>query len=91
MNKILKQITKEMYETDLDFIKIRKGNYLVIRNEKTIRHYYFGNLICYVDLETKQFYLHHCGYLGYPLTTAQLNYLEQFYKNKGYILIYRGK
>ena len=91
MNKILKQITEEMYKTDLDYIKIKKGNYSVIRNSETIRHYYFGNLICYVELETKKFYLHHCNYLGYQLTTAQLNWLEKFYKDKNYILIYRGK
>ena len=90
MNKILKDITNQMYETDLDYINIKKGNYRVIRNEECIKHYYYGYMICYVDIIKKQFYLHSCGYGNCRLTTAQINYLEKFYKEKNYLLIYKG-
>ena len=50
MNTTLRKITNEMYETDLDYINIRRGNYRVVRDKKCIKHYYFGNLICYVDI-----------------------------------------
>jgi hypothetical protein len=94
MNKILKEITNEMFNTNLDYVNIKKGNYRVVRDSKNkycIKHYYFGNCICYVDLNEDYFKLYNCGYDKYPLTTAQLNYLEKFYKEKGYKLIYRGR
>lgn len=93
MNTILRKITNEMYNADTDYFYKKVGNYEVVRDNKEnfyIKHYYFGNCICRVDLDNQFFELYHCGYLNYPLTTAQLNYLEQFYKNKGYKLIYRG-
>lgn len=89
MNKILKEITIDMYNSDLDYIFIKRGNYSVKRTSTNIYHYYFGNCICLVNLMTKQFNLYDCGYTKFRLTTAQLNFLEQFYKNKGYILNYK--
>lgn len=90
MNKILQDITKQMYKTDLDYVNIRKGNYKVVRDKNCIKHYYYGNLICYVNIIQKQFFLHDCKYSNCRLTTAQLNWLEKFYKEKDYILLYRG-
>lgn len=90
MNKILRNITYEMFEKDLDYINIKKGNYRVVRNNNEIKHYYYGNLICKVDINEKKFELHNCGYEKYPLTTSQLNFLETFYKNRNYELTFRG-
>ena len=93
MNRILRKITNEMMNTDIDFFYREIGNYKVIRdskNEYCIKHYYYGNLICYVDLNEDFLKLHNCGYEKYPLTTAQLNFLEKYYISKGYTLIYRG-
>lgn len=93
MNKIIRNITNEMFNTDLDYVNIKKGNYRVVRDSKVnfyIKHYYYGNCICYVDLNKKEFKLHNCGYYPSKYTTAQLNFLEKFYINKGYKLISRG-
>ena len=95
MNSILRKITNEMWNSDTDYFSKKVGNYLVRRtdfyNDKVlIKHYYFGNKICQVDVNEKTFELYDCGYKNYRLTTAQLNYLEQFYKNKGFKLTYRG-
>lgn len=93
MNKILKQITNEMFTSDLDYVNIKVGNYRVVRDSRKnyyIKHYYYGNLICYVDLTENYFQLHNCGYEKHCLTTSQLNYLEKFYCEKGYTLDYRG-
>lgn len=93
MNKILKDITKEMINTNIDEFYKKVGNYEVYRDSKRnfyIKHYYYGNCICYVDLDKKQFSLYHCGYCPSTYATAQLNFLENFYKNKGYKLSYRG-
>lgn len=90
MNKILSKITTKMYETDLDYVDIKEGNYHVIRNELFISHYYMGNLICRVDIHKKVFRLFNCGYSFSRITTAQLNWLSDFYINKNYKLIYRG-
>ena len=90
MNTILRRITTEMYETNLDYFYKRCGNYKVIRDGFFITHYYFGNIICKVNLINKEFRLFDCGYKKYTLTTAQLNYLENFYKNKNYKLVYKG-
>lgn len=93
MNRILRTITEEMYNTDTDeFLKI-VGNYAVYRDSIknfNIVHYYYGKLICKVDLRKKIFFLRHCGYKPSTLTTAQLNYLEHFYTKKGFKLKYRG-
>ena len=86
MNTILRKLTKECYETDLDYFYKRIGNYAVKRNGEMIVHYYYNYPICKVYLWAKRFYLDSCGFLGYRLTTAQLNYLEEFYKNKNYVL-----
>lgn len=86
MNTILRKITKECYETDLDYFYKKVGNYSIKRNGEKIVHYYYGYPICIVYLWEKRFYLDSCGFLKYRLTTAQLNYLEEFYKNKNYIL-----
>ena len=94
MNKILKEITNEMMNSDTDYINIKKGNYRVVRDSKEqykIKHYYYGNCICLVDLDLDCFYLYHCGYCPSVYTTAQLNFLENYYKSKGYKLVYRGK
>ena len=52
MNKILKEITIDMYNSDLDYIFIKRGNYSVKRTSTNIYHYYFGNCICLVNLMT---------------------------------------
>lgn len=91
MNCILRKLTNEMYNDKNNYFARTIGNYRVVRNIGYIYHYYFGNRICDVDLNNKEFSLHNCGYEKYALTTVQLNYLEQFYKNKGYKLIYRGE
>lgn len=90
MNIILRRITNNMYNADKDYIYLKEGNYKVFRNKYCIKHYYYDNLICYVDLEQKHFSLFNCGYKEFRLITAQLNYLENFYKNKDYKLVYRG-
>lgn len=91
MNTILRHLTNEMYNDKNNYFVRTIGNYRVVRNIGFISHYYFGSRICFVDLNNKQFAIHHCGYKNYKLTTAQLNYLRQFYKNKGYELIYDGE
>lgn len=90
MNIILRRITNKMFDADKDYLYLQEGNYKVFRNKFCIKHYYFNHLICYVDLEKEHFSLFDCGYKNYKLTTAQLNYLEEFYKNKNYKLVYRG-
>lgn len=84
MNKILKNITNEMFSADTDYFCKSVGNYRVVRNRGFIYHYYFGYRICLVDLNKKQFSLFPCGYENYRLTKAQLNYLQKFYVSKGY-------
>ena len=91
MNIILRKLTNEMYNSNTDYFSKSIGNYRVVRNRKFIFHYYFGNRICLVDLEESEFSLYNCGYKKYRLTTAQLKFLKQFYKNKNYNLIYEGK
>ena len=86
MNKILKTITKRCWESGKKYLEV-KGNYKVVKTENLINHLYYGHLICTVDLEQKQFYLDFCGYNGYRLTTAQINFLKQFYENKGFELV----
>lgn len=93
MIKTLRKITNEMFTSDLDYVNIRIGNYRVVRDSRKqylIKHYYYGNLICLVDLTENYFQLHHCGYNPSTLTTSQLNFLEEFYTKKGYTLDYRG-
>ena len=90
MNRILKKLTNEMYSIDLDYYYRKIGNYKVKRNKYFIEHFYYDNKICKVYLYNKKFYLFDCGYNKYRLTTAQLNFLEEYYKSKGYKLEYRG-
>ena len=90
MNAILRKLTNEMYNNENNYYARTIGNYRVVRNLRYIYHYYYGNRICLVDLDKKQFSLFNCGYEKYPLTTAQLNFLEKFYKNKTFELVYRG-
>lgn len=90
MNAILRKITNECYnDKNSKFFK-KVGNYTIKRNLNLIVHKYYDNTICVVSLNDKKFALYTCGYDNYRLTTAQLNYLEEFYKNKGYILRFRG-
>ena len=92
MNRTLSKITNEMFNSDLDYFYKKVGNYEVVRDSKVnyiIKHYYYGNCICYVDLTENYFDLHHCGYCPSTYTTSQLNWLEKFYKSKGYKLNYR--
>ena len=84
MNKILKQITKNCYNSDLSQYFEKRGNYKVIRSKKYIRHYYYDNLICEVDIYNMTFKFDFCGYFGYRLTTAQINYLREFYSERNY-------
>lgn len=89
MNTILRKITNECWKTDLDYVYLKVGNYSIKRNGEKIVHYYFGNPICIVYFWKKEFELNSCGYGHYRLTTAQLNFLEQYYKNKGFKLTER--
>ena len=91
MNAILRKLTNEMYNDKNNYYARTIGNYRVVRNLGFINHYYFGSRICYVDLNKKQFVLHHCGYKKYKLTTAQINYLRNYYIKKGYELVYDGE
>lgn len=86
MNTILKRITRNCLENDNSKYYEKVGNYEIIRNENYIIHKYFGNTICIVDLNSKQFSLYFAGYSGYRLTTAQINYLEKFYLSRNYKL-----
>lgn len=94
MVTILRKITNEMYNTDTDHFYRRIGNYCVRRNKYLtgvfIEHFYYSNKICQVDCEYKTFELYNCGFDDSRLTTAQLNYLQKFYTDKGYKLKYRG-
>ena len=91
MNVILRRITNKAYNADTDFIRIKEGNYKVVRSTRinSIRHFYFDNLICYVDVERKYFYLYLSGFENKKLIISQLNFLEEFYRKKGYRLVYR--
>lgn len=71
-------------------IYYRKGNYSFSYYEGFIYHYYYQNEICIVDWDNKTFELHHCGYYPSVYTTTQLNFLEEYYKNLGCELTYRG-
>lgn len=90
----LRKITNEMYNADTDNFYRKIGNYSVKRCKYFtgvfIEHFYYGNKICQVNVYNKTFELYNCGYDKNPLTTVQLNYLEKFYKDKGYELKYRG-
>lgn len=87
MNKILRDLTKEINDTN-DFSYYKKvGNYEVSKVDNIIKHYYYGSTICVVDTKNKTFRLDACGYENYRLTTAQLNYLKDFYSNKFYDLV----
>lgn len=87
MLRILRKITNNCFESKSDFYYERYGNYKVFRTPTKITHYYFGNIICVVNIENETFYLYSCGYKKKRLTTAQLNYLETFYKSKNYTLL----
>lgn len=89
MNTILRKITNNCYNNVNSKYFERKGNYEVKRDSNFIIHKYFGNTICIVDLNKKQFRLYSHGYNKSRLTSAQLNYLEDFYLNKGYVFLYR--
>lgn len=85
MNLTLKKLTNECYNTDLDFYYKRIGNYKIKRDRFCIRHFYYNHEICTVFIYSrKQFKVDFCGYENHTLTTAQINYLRNFYKNKGY-------
>ena len=86
MNKILKTITENCWKNGSNYKEI-KGNYCVIKKLNSIKHFYYGHLICIVDLKEKQFVLDYCGYRSYRLTTAQMNFFKNYYKGKGFILI----
>lgn len=86
MNTILRKITIECWNTDIDYFYKKIGNYKIKRDGERIIHYYYNNVICIVYLWAKRFYLNSCGYNNYKLTTAQLNFLEQFYQLKGFYL-----
>lgn len=93
MNRTITKITNEMFNSPLDYFYKKSGNYEVMRDsncEFIIKHYYYGNCICRVDLTENYFDLFNCGYSPSTLTTAQLNFLERFYKSKGYKLNYKG-
>lgn len=94
MLRILKKITEEMYKADTDNFYKRVGNYSVVRKKYfdnyIIIHRYYGNKICQVFIDNKIFELYNCGYEKHCLITAQLNYLQKFYTDKGYKLKYRG-
>lgn len=86
MNKILKELTNECWLTNETFLK-RKGNYKVSYKNLKIEHFYYNHKICEVDIMKMEFSLFYCGYRGYRLTIAQINFLEKFYKEKGYKLV----
>ena len=90
MNKILKQLTEIANSEDSAICgcNLKIGNYRVKRTPDKILHFYYGSIICEVDICKKVCYLDNCGYSSYKLTTAQLNYLKQYYKNKGCEIIY---
>ena len=90
MNKILKQITNEMYEKDIDYINIKHGNYRVVRDKKCIKHYYCGELILYIDIINKELYFYNNNKLDNKILSNQLDFLYRFYVSKNYNLIYRG-
>ena len=84
MNTILRKITNNCYDNPNSKYYEKKGNYIVKRDNNCIVHKYFDNTICLVNVNTKQFSLFTHGYLNSRLTTAQLNYLQKFYQEKGY-------
>lgn len=90
MNKILKQITEEMYKKDIEYINIKKGNYRVVRDEYSIRHYYCGELILYVGIINKELFFHHHNKLDNKIIANQLSWLCEFYTIKKYHIIYSG-
>lgn len=90
MNITLRKLTNEMYNDKNNYYARTIGNYRVVRNLCFIYHYYFGNRICLVDLNKKEFCLHNCGYLKYALTTKQLNFLKKFYEKRNFKLVYEG-
>lgn len=87
MNKILKTITKRCFETRNKSYVETKGNYKIVKTEGLINHLYYNHLICIADLKERKFYLDFCGYNGYRLTTAQINFLRNFYEEKGFELV----
>jgi len=87
MNKILRNLTIDCFENKKYNVYFRIcGNYKISKDLHSIAHFYYGHLICYVDLEKNNFELYSCGYKNYRLTTAQLNFLEKYYKGKGFNL-----
>ena len=89
MNTTLRKITNECFAVDLNKFYKKVGNYSIYRCDEKVKHYYYSHKICEVDLNLKTFYLEDCGFTGYKLTTAQLNFLQQYYINKGFKLLYR--
>ena len=89
MNRTLKKLIKECFETDSNYFYKKVGNYSIKREYDLIIHYYYGYSICKVRVDCKKFISDSCGFIGYRLITAQLNFLEQFYKSKEYKLIWR--
>ena len=86
MNTILRKITNECYNNKNSKFYNKVGNYEIKRNNDFIIHKYYGNTICIVNLNEKHFSLYYCGYENHRLTTAQINYLRNFYLEKNYNL-----
>lgn len=84
MLKILKDITEKINNSNAEITEIKVGNYSAKKSDLIIIHKYYGNTICLVSLQNLTFKLFDCGYSGYRLTTAQLNYLKKYYSEKGY-------
>lgn len=85
----LRKITNECYNNPNSRFYKKCGNYEVLRNHYLIIHKYYGSTICIVNLNSKQFSLYSNGYNS-RLTTSQLNYLKEFYKNKKFKLRFRN-
>lgn len=86
MNSILRKITIDCFESNTELFFKKVGNYKINRTKYFIHHYYFNNEICKVDLYNKKFEINYCGYGNSRLTSAQINYLTEFYYKKGYRL-----
>lgn len=84
MNRILRKITNECYNTDTQLFFKRIGNYKINRTKYCIHHYYYNHEIFKVDLMKQTFEINYCGYENSIMTKAQINFLTEFYYKKGY-------
>lgn len=84
MNNTLRKITNECFNCKNNKYYRKIGNFEVYRNFNYTIHKYYGDTICIVDNNSKQFSLYAQSKKRFRQIILQLQYLEKFYEDKKY-------